>query len=192
MLVYACVHVENKLISAQIKDRYEFPLEIDLEQFLASDADHTQQWVYQLHGVLVHAGNENTGRVTALIKPDHASGWLKFEDEIVTLAEPREVQDNSFGGSEAGGSDTLKTAHMLVYIRKAAIEEMLAPVTKANFPVDLSKLSCDASVNETLTIIQCDEWAQSPLRQCLRQNSPYEGNGRRTIKTTTSWLTRPY
>src|SRR5258707_13871379 len=41
----------------KIKDRHEFPFEIDLDDFLDASANRSQPWIYTLHGVFVHSGD---------------------------------------------------------------------------------------------------------------------------------------
>lgn len=39
----------------KIHDHYEFPVKLDLDQFLSPDGDHSVRNVYELHSVLVHS-----------------------------------------------------------------------------------------------------------------------------------------
>jgi ubiquitin carboxyl-terminal hydrolase 7 len=132
----------------QINDRHEFPYEIDLGEFLDQDTDRSQPWVYRLHGVLVHSGDLHGGHYFALIKPDRDTRWLKFDDDRVTPVTDREVLEENYG--EAVGSPQaaqraqvraikrFTNAYMLVYIREAVIDEILAPFTEEDTPVHLS------------------------------------------------------
>jgi ubiquitin carboxyl-terminal hydrolase 7 len=129
----------------KINDRHEFPVEIDLGEFLAQEADRSQPWVYRLHGVLVHAGDLHGGHYFALIKPDAGSRWLKFDDDRVTPVTDREVLEENFGESAAqqarAPARTIKrftNAYMLVYIRESALADVLPPFTDEDTPVHLS------------------------------------------------------
>jgi ubiquitin carboxyl-terminal hydrolase 7 len=133
------------LTNFQTDEQFEFPLEMDLGEFLAPDIDRSQPWLYDLHGVLVHSGGASTGRSHALIKPTSSSGWLKFEDELVTPVELCEVLGGNFGINfdSVAAADTwsCKRALMLMYIRRTAVDEVLAPVTEENVPAALSAYS---------------------------------------------------
>jgi ubiquitin carboxyl-terminal hydrolase 7 len=59
----------------QINDRHEFPLEIDLEEFLSENADKSKPHKYILHGVLVHSGDLHGGHYFALLKPEKNGKW---------------------------------------------------------------------------------------------------------------------
>ncbi|KAG5220945.1 cysteine proteinase [Salix suchowensis] len=135
----------------KINDRHEFPFEIDLGEFLDSNADRSQPWVYKLHGVLVHSGDLHGGHYFALIKPDRDTRWLKFDDDRVTPVTDREVLEENYGGEPLNGAPAalqrnqvramkrFTNAYMLVYIRECAIDEVLAPFTEEDTPTHLSK-----------------------------------------------------
>jgi len=126
-------------------DSFEFPLEIDLGEFLDETADRTEPWKYKLYGVLVHSGNPHGGHNFALIKPDRHTWWLKFDDDRVTPVTDRELLEK-YGGeplqrdhpTTMGGSTG---AGVLVYIRKAAIDELMVPFTEGDTPPHLGELA---------------------------------------------------
>jgi ubiquitin carboxyl-terminal hydrolase 7 len=134
----------------QINDRHEFPFQIDLAEFLDETADKSQSWVYKLHGVLVHSGDLHGGHYFALIKPDADTRWLKFDDDRVTPVTDREVLEENYGGEALNGippavqrnqvraMKRFTNAYMLVYIREAAVPEVLAPFTEDDTPAHLS------------------------------------------------------
>ena len=137
--------------TTKIRDRFEFPFEIDLDEFLEETADRSKPWNYKLHSVLVHSGGFYGGRYFALIKPDRDSRWLKFDDDRVIPVTDREVLEENYGGEppydfvlNIRGNlvkrERLTTAYMLVYIRESAIDEVLAPLTEEDIPLHLSKL----------------------------------------------------
>lgn len=135
----------------KINDRHEFPMEIDLEEFLEEGADRSVPHIYKLHGVLVHHGDLNTGHYFALIKPEKDGRWLKFDDDRVTPVFDREVLEDNFGGGDlpngpphrlAARDPKIKkatNAYMLVYIRESELDNVLAPFTEADTPVHLKK-----------------------------------------------------
>lgn len=98
----------------KINDHYEFPLELDLSEFVENDG----AWQYDLYGVLVHAGDLNAGHYYALIKPEENGGWYKYDDERVTKAALHEVLDENFGSNNGSLLRRVTSAYMLVYIRR--------------------------------------------------------------------------
>jgi ubiquitin carboxyl-terminal hydrolase 7 len=136
----------------KINDRFEFPFEIDLDEFLDETADRSKPWMYKLHGVLVHSGDLHGGHYFALIKPDRETRWLKFDDDRVTPVTDREVLEENYGGEPLNGvvpqtqrnqvraMKRFTNAYMLVYIRDTAVDEVLSPFTEEDTPPHLSKL----------------------------------------------------
>ncbi|KAF8921385.1 ubiquitin carboxyl-terminal hydrolase 5 [Mucidula mucida] len=142
----------NRDAMVKINDRHEFPFEIDLAEFLDPAADRSQPWVYKLHGVLVHSGDLHGGHYFALIKPDRETRWLKFDDDRVTPVTDKEVLEENYGGEALNGvhpslqqrnqARTVKrftNAYMLVYIREAAMDEVLPPFTEEDTPPHLKR-----------------------------------------------------
>ncbi|BFZ60042.1 ubiquitin-specific protease ubp15 [Saitoella coloradoensis] len=134
----------------KINDRHEFPLEINLEPYLAEDADRSQPHIYKLHGVLVHSGDLHGGHYYALIKPEKESGWFKYDDDRVVRATLKEVLEENFGGEappttngfgvrapqfqKANNLRRFMNAYMLVYVRESMIDEVLAPISEDDTP----------------------------------------------------------
>ncbi|KAF9792792.1 cysteine proteinase [Thelephora terrestris] len=135
----------------KINDRFEFPFEIDLDEFLDEAADRSKPWKYKLHGVLVHSGDLHGGHYFALIKPDRETRWLKFDDDRVTPVTDREVLEENYGGEPLNGvvpqtqrnqvraMKRFTNAYMLVYIHETAIDEVLAPFTDEDTPPHLKR-----------------------------------------------------
>ncbi|KAI9659775.1 MAG: hypothetical protein M1829_006537 [Trizodia sp. TS-e1964] len=128
----------------KINDRYEFPETFDAAPYLSKDADKTEPYIYQLHGVLVHSGDVNAGHYYAFLKPEKDGWFFKFDDERVTKATMKEVLDENFGGEydipnghigiRNPYTRTLSTkrsmsAYMLVYIRQSRIDNILLDVS---------------------------------------------------------------
>ena len=142
-------------LSPKIRDRFEFPSEIDLDEFLDETADKSRPWRYKLHGVIAHSGDALGGHYFALIKPDQSPRWLKFDDDRVTPVTDREVLEDNYGEeplnsvapqSRRNRFDTMKRftiVRMLVYIHEARVDEVLAPLTTEDVPPQLSKLVLD-------------------------------------------------
>ena len=145
----------------KINDRYEFPETFDAAPYLSDDADKSEPWVYQLHGVLVHSGDLNAGHYYAFIKPTKDGWFYKYDDDKVTKATMREVLEENFGGEYLLPNGTVAmrgktkpiirqmSAYMLVYIRQSRLDDVLLPVTKEDTPPHLQKkLDEEAALRE--------------------------------------------
>lgn len=138
----------------KIHDRYEFFDQIDLKPYISKNAEHyDENWVYKLHGVLVHQGDVSVGHYYAMIKPTVEDKWFKFDDDRVTRVTPNTVFEEGFGcGPPENITRTMSrdeyqnyiikhhtSAYMLVYIRESKIPTVLAEVTEADVPPHISK-----------------------------------------------------
>ncbi|KAM0756443.1 cysteine proteinase [Meredithblackwellia eburnea MCA 4105] len=141
--------------NVKINDRYEFPLEIDLGDYLDEKADRSQPHIYKLHGVLVHSGDVHGGHYFVLIKPSATHRWLRFDDDRVVPVTDREVLEDNFGGESlnllpngqphpapkpAVKQTALKrftNAYMLVYVRESQVNEILSPISTEQVPEHL-------------------------------------------------------
>lgn len=140
----------------KIDDRYEFPEVFDVLPYLCEDADKSEPWTYQLHGVIVHEGSMEAGHNYAFLKPNKNGWFYKFDDDKVTKATMREVLEGNFGGeyrpSNRSRAQVKKTTHLrqnsayvLVYIRQCRLDKILAPVTVAEIPAHLRTSSLATS-----------------------------------------------
>ncbi|KAJ3117728.1 hypothetical protein HDU96_005858 [Phlyctochytrium bullatum] len=134
----------------KINDRHEFPLEIDLAQFLDDSvpSKHKPQ-KYHLHGVLVHSGDLHGGHYCAFLRPEKDGKWFKFDDDRVIPVTDKEVFEENFGGEFPQPNGAVKpnfrnskrftNAYMLVYIRDSDLEEILSPLEETDIPEHLRK-----------------------------------------------------
>jgi ubiquitin carboxyl-terminal hydrolase 7 len=133
----------------KVNDRYEFPEVFDASPYLSEDADKSESWTYQLHGVLVHSGDLNAGHYYAFLKPNKDGWFYKYDDDKVTKATLREVLEENFGGAYPTLNGHLRapiqkkpvmrpnSAYMLVYIRQSRLEKILTPVAQDDTPTHL-------------------------------------------------------
>jgi ubiquitin carboxyl-terminal hydrolase 7 len=140
----------------KINDRYEFPEVFDAAPFLSDDADRSEPWTYQLHGVLVHSGDLNAGHYYAYLKPGTDGWFYKYDDDKVTKATKREVLEENFGGEYRPPNSLYRSpmqkrstpimrqnsAYMLVYIRQSRVDQILCPVTEEDIPAHIGKSPC--------------------------------------------------
>ncbi|PYH96113.1 ubiquitin C-terminal hydrolase [Aspergillus ellipticus CBS 707.79] len=138
----------------KINDRHAFPMEFDATPYLSNDADKSEPWIYELHGVLVHSGDLNAGHYYAFLKPTKDGHWYRFDDDRVTRATDKEVLEENYGGEyelangAAGvrqpytrGLSTKRSmnAYMLVYVRKTRLDDVLLPITTEDVPSHIEK-----------------------------------------------------
>jgi ubiquitin carboxyl-terminal hydrolase 7 len=134
----------------KINDRYEFPEVFDAAPYLSEDADRSESWSYQLHGVLVHSGDLNAGHYYAFLKPEKDGWFYKYDDDKVTKATMREVLEENFGGEYRTPNGFPRaplqkkapimrqnSAYMLVYIRVSKLDKILQPVSEEDVPEHL-------------------------------------------------------
>ncbi|XP_051150225.1 ubiquitin C-terminal hydrolase 12 isoform X2 [Andrographis paniculata] len=128
----------------KINDRYEFPLELDLDRdngkYLSPDADRSVRNLYTLHSVLVHSGGVHGGHYYAFIRPTLSDQWYKFDDERVTKEDVKRALEEQYGGEEElpqtnpGYNNTpfkftkYSNAYMLVYIRVSDKDKIICDV----------------------------------------------------------------
>ncbi|KAL3625974.1 CSN-associated deubiquitinating enzyme Ubp12 [Castilleja foliolosa] len=128
----------------KINDRYEFPLELDLDRengkYLSPDADRSVRNLYMLHSVLVHSGGVHGGHYYAFIRPTLSDQWYKFDDERVTKEDLKRALEEQYGGEEElpqtnpGYNNTpfkftkYSNAYMLVYIRVSDKDKIICNV----------------------------------------------------------------
>ncbi|KAH7100498.1 hypothetical protein BKA62DRAFT_706491 [Auriculariales sp. MPI-PUGE-AT-0066] len=137
----------------KVHDRFEYPPQIDLREFLSPSADQSQSWVYTLTGVVVHSGNLTGGHYYCYLKPSRETRWLKFDDDRVTPASDREVFADNFGGTPLDGqTQKLTSAYVLVYMREDKMDELLAPISENDVPFDLKNLFDNGSGARAATL----------------------------------------
>ncbi|KAI9369494.1 hypothetical protein BJX61DRAFT_545515 [Aspergillus egyptiacus] len=138
----------------KINDRHAYPMEFDATPYLSPEADKSESWIYQLHGVLVHSGDLNAGHYFAFLKPTKDGFWYRFDDDRVTRATEKEVLEENYGGEYelpngavgvrqpyTRGLSTKRStnAYMLVYIRKSRLDDVLVPIMKEDVPSHIEK-----------------------------------------------------
>ncbi|KAL0708078.1 hypothetical protein Bca4012_074504 [Brassica carinata] len=128
----------------KINDRYEFPLELDLDRdnrkYLSPDADKSVRNLYTLHSVLVHSGGVHGGHYYAFIRPTLSDQWYKFDDERVTKEDVKRALEEQYGGEEELPQNNpgfnnppfkftkYSNAYMLVYIRESEKDKIICNV----------------------------------------------------------------
>ena len=155
----------NRDAMMKVNDRYEFPEFFDASPYLSEEADRSEAYVYELHGVLVHSGDLNAGHYYAFLKTEKNGHFYKFDDDRVTRATRREAIDDNFGGDYtnlANGVTSMRnpytrtlstkrsmSAYMLVYIRQTRLDSILQKVPDDVIPQHIAtQLNAERELNE--------------------------------------------
>lgn len=135
--------------SVKLNDKFEFPMTLDLERYLADDAPRHEPSVYELHAVLIHSGSAGGGHYYVFMRPTRKGEWFQFNDERVIPCKAYAAMKEGFGGTEytynvngrAVRSYTKPdtSAYMLVYIRKSDISTVLFHLHSRDIPYHLHK-----------------------------------------------------
>ncbi|CAN4126351.1 unnamed protein product [Withania somnifera] len=150
---------------AKINDRYEFPLQLDLDRengkYLSPIADRSVRSLYTLHSVLVHSGGVHGGHYYAYIRPTLSDQWFKFDDERVTKEDPKRALEEQYGGEEElphANPDfnnspfkftKYSNAYMLVYIRDSDKEKIICNVDEKDIAEHL-RVARDEDLGEQI------------------------------------------
>lgn len=114
----------------KINDHFEFPMEIDMSTYhidhLSDPAAPKQSDLFELVGILVHAGTTDSGHYYSYVRerpcePENSSQWVEFNDRDVSAFTPERIPDQAFGGEYEPGQQKNFSAYMLFYQRKAAM-----------------------------------------------------------------------
>lgn len=123
---------------SKINDHFSFPHRIDMRPYkvehLMESPEQTHEDVYELVGILVHAGTAESGHYYSYIRERPSQGptpnWVEFNDDTVTSFDPIYIEANCFGGPDyrgpdSGGSfqfDKSYSAYMLFYQRSSVLQ----------------------------------------------------------------------
>lgn len=137
----------NLLTMMKVNDRHVFPMEFDAAPYLSENADKSEPWTYELHGVLVHSGGLDAGHYYAFLKPTKDGHWYRFDDDRVNRVTEKEVLEENYGGEYENANGGVRqpytrtysnkrsmNAYMLVYVRKTRSDDVLLPIEQQDVP----------------------------------------------------------
>ncbi|TMS37211.1 hypothetical protein L596_004188 [Steinernema carpocapsae] len=125
--------------NVKINDRFDFPIELDLNEFVVDNA--SQDFNYVLQAVLVHSGDFHGGHYVVFINTNlrGVAKWCKFDDDVVSRATEDDAVLANYGGDEIEMGRAFTSAYMLVYVKKSAFEETLSELNDCDIPDHLKR-----------------------------------------------------
>lgn len=119
----------NTMKMTKLNDYYEFPEQIDLTQFLADDAPgRSKSNLYDLYGVLVHAGGILGGHYDAYLRTSTSKQWYNFNDSTVTAVSSYKAVRANYGYSKSEKKASVSSFDFLG--KKEEIEERIDSLDK--------------------------------------------------------------
>ena len=133
-------HRKDKL--AKINDRFEFPLTIDLTEFLTEDSpDRSRSNVYDLYGVLVHSGTCDSGHYYAFLRTSTSPQWYKFNDSYVSKDTVENAVNKNYGNTFyeefLGKKENNCNGYILIYVHRDSAESIFEPIKDESIPIHL-------------------------------------------------------
>lgn len=182
----------------KINDHFSFPNKIDMKPFTIEHLEgHTDrpeadsEDVFELVGVLVHAGTAESGHYYSYIRPrpSTTTSWVEFNDDVVTEWDPQQMESLCFGGYEYRTNfestpyDKSWNAYMLFYQRSSSLKRELGQLlnrrnpepAKARMPGDLYECITDDNLRTIRRHCLYDShhipWVSQVLSQMRWQNN---------------------
>ena len=117
----------------KIKDRFEFPLELDMGPYLdgscdaKADGDVARGHIYDLSGIIVHSGTAFAGHYYSFAKERSTGRWFHFDDDSVTPWDVADIEQECFGGQFQPTRESKiymrsQSAYMVMYDRRVSPE----------------------------------------------------------------------
>ncbi|KAK1537463.1 ubiquitin carboxyl-terminal hydrolase [Colletotrichum costaricense] len=138
------------LMRSKINDYFSFPTQIDMRPYtvghLDSPSEPGEEDMFELVGVLVHAGTAESGHYYSYIRerPTAASSeaWFEFNDDLVTPWDPTKMEESTFGGTDGSletgiAYDKTYSAYMLFYQRSSVLKAEQEKLQRQSIPTPL-------------------------------------------------------
>ncbi|RIB10405.1 ICP0-binding domain of ubiquitin-specific protease 7-domain-containing protein [Gigaspora rosea] len=126
--------MQKNTVVKTIKDRLEYPMEIDLQRYLSPDSDRSKPHNYLLHGVIVYRDELHESSYHVFLKPERDGKWFKFDDNRVVPITDKEVL-----GEGVETPKVIDFTYMLIYIRESDIDLVLSPILAEDIPKHLQR-----------------------------------------------------
>jgi ubiquitin carboxyl-terminal hydrolase 7 len=91
----------NTETTSKVNDQFKFPAVLDLADIVNECDGSSENLCYDLHAVVVHVGEFNSGHYYAYVRPDITSDvWYRFNDHVVTEVCYDDVIRDAYGGED--------------------------------------------------------------------------------------------
>ncbi|KAG5753866.1 hypothetical protein H9Q70_003503 [Fusarium xylarioides] len=137
----------------KINDYFSFPDQIDMRPYtiehLSNPKSDIEEDIFELVGVLVHAGTAESGHYYSYIRERPTSSnrplWVEFNDDLVTPWDPAQMEYSTFGGTDHRPIydnngilyDKNFSAYMLFYQRSSSLRAEQEKMSALAIPVPL-------------------------------------------------------
>ncbi|KAF5579523.1 hypothetical protein FPCIR_11057 [Fusarium pseudocircinatum] len=137
----------------KINDYFSFPDQIDMRPYtiehLSNPTSDIEEDIFELVGVLVHAGTAESGHYYSYIRERPTSRnrplWVEFNDDLVTPWDPAQMEYSTFGGTDHRPIydnngilyDKNFSAYMLFYQRSSSLRAEQEKVPAVTIPAPL-------------------------------------------------------
>ena len=142
---------------SKINDYFSFPARVNLRPYtvehLTQSGDEEEEDIFELVGILVHAGTAESGHYYSYIRERPTShstfNWVEFNDDMVSPWDPATMENSTFGGPdprpvyETNGImyDKSYSAYMLFYQRASSLkveqEDLVRTQSSSSFSADM-------------------------------------------------------
>ncbi|EAR82573.2 ubiquitin carboxy-terminal hydrolase (macronuclear) [Tetrahymena thermophila SB210] len=154
----------QKMRLVKILDKYNYPLELNLYDFMDNSAKENdlskENCLYTLYAVLIHSGKQS-GSGHYYVYINKLNKWYKFNDSRVDIISEEEVLTGGEGGEftekkyiqqtekiEETTIQKKETAYMLVYVQKNKANQILKDITDADIPQQIKTIYLEKKKRE--------------------------------------------
>lgn len=92
----------------KLNDRFEYPLELDLKEFVSPDLPKDESYNYELKSIIIHRGGAFGGHYFAYIKDDLKEGVWDLELPKEFEKEPKKIEKTKFNPKDHVTDEQLK------------------------------------------------------------------------------------
>jgi ubiquitin carboxyl-terminal hydrolase 34 len=117
----------------KVNNRCEFPHNLDMRPYTNDDESQKlpdSHFMYELVGIVVHAGSSESGHYYSFIRERNTNHWIQFNDSNVTSFDADNIEDQCFGGFDNNNNnkgtmyhqafEKPYNAYLLIYDRKSS------------------------------------------------------------------------
>jgi ubiquitin C-terminal hydrolase len=163
----------------KVNSRYVFPESMDMAEFVPAAQG---PMIYDLFGVLVHAGEAHEGHFWAFLRTSTSPDWFEFNDSNVMVSNADVAVHRNAGGRDPKIGNF--SAYMLVYMRRSELYRLFCPIPPSlvasvgadgRTELDTEEVFCTLSVyTEKMIVPRFLDFGSSPLSLRVRESDTLE------------------